>query len=92
MVQEFSLCFPAKDLGTSSQILGMNLRYLEDGSIKLDQERYLREILHDLNMKSAKPDCIPSDRKGGESGLAARWSRGSFQNWPGEPSSRGTPN
>ena len=60
MVQEFSLCFPAKDLGTSSQILGMNLRYLEDGSIKLDQERYLREILHDLNMKSAKPDCVPA--------------------------------
>ena len=38
--KEFSLPFPAKDLGTSSQILGMNLRYLEDGSISLDQERY----------------------------------------------------
>ena len=58
--KEFSSSFPAKDLGTSSQILGMNLRYLEDGSIKLDQERYLREILHDLNMQSAKPDCVPA--------------------------------
>ena len=38
----------------------MNLHYLDDGSIKLDQHRYIKEILHELQMENAKPDAIPA--------------------------------
>ena len=44
----------------------MNLHYLDDGSIKLDQHRYIKEILHDLRMKNAKSDAIPARLHGKE--------------------------
>ena len=47
----------------------MNLHYLDDGSIKLDQHRYIKEILHDLRMENAKPDAIPARLHGKESML-----------------------
>ena len=50
----------------STQILGMNLHYLDDGSIKLDQHRYIKEILHELRMENAKPDAIPARLHGKE--------------------------
>ena len=44
----------------------MNLHYLDDGSIKLDQHRYIKEILHELRMENAKPDAIPARLHGKE--------------------------
>lgn len=64
--QSFSSTFPAKDLGKSKQILGMNLTYYKDGSINLNQERYILECIHEMKMQNAKPDAIPARVNGKE--------------------------
>ena len=53
--------FKIKDLGIATQFLGMEICYLEDGSITLGQGRYCREILARFGFADCKPVATPMD-------------------------------
>lgn len=40
---------------------GIKIKRLEDGSIFIKQENYIRDILEKFWMKETNPDCIPSE-------------------------------
>ncbi|UYV68325.1 hypothetical protein LAZ67_5003884 [Cordylochernes scorpioides] len=53
--------FKIKDLGGINCCLGIRIQMKEDGSISIDQERYIEELLAKYRMKEAKPISIPMD-------------------------------
>ncbi|UYV64999.1 K02A2.6-like [Cordylochernes scorpioides] len=53
--------FKIKDLGGINCCLGIRIQMKEDGSISIDQERYIEELLAKYRMKEAKPISTPMD-------------------------------
>ncbi|UYV66286.1 hypothetical protein LAZ67_4001208 [Cordylochernes scorpioides] len=53
--------FKIKDLGGINWCLGIRIQMKEDGSISIDQERYIEELLAKYRMKEAKPISTPMD-------------------------------
>ncbi|UYV64139.1 hypothetical protein LAZ67_2006688, partial [Cordylochernes scorpioides] len=53
--------FKIKDLGGMNCSLGIRIQMKEDGSISIDQERYIEELLAKYRMKEAKPISTPMD-------------------------------
>ncbi|UYV60978.1 hypothetical protein LAZ67_1002975 [Cordylochernes scorpioides] len=53
--------FKIKDLGAINCCLGIRIQMKEDGSISIDQERYIEELLAKYRMKEAKPISTPMD-------------------------------
>ncbi|UYV67827.1 hypothetical protein LAZ67_5002157 [Cordylochernes scorpioides] len=53
--------FKIKDLGGINCCLGIRIQIKEDGSISIDQERYIEELLAKYRMKEAKPISTPMD-------------------------------
>lgn len=53
--------FKVKDLGQAKQILGVRIQYSKDGSILLDQEVYIDQILRKFNMSECKSVSTPID-------------------------------
>lgn len=61
--QELSKHFKMKDLGKTKHLLGSKVtRDEQRGSIWLDQEAYIEEMLDRFNMKQCKPVETPTDR------------------------------
>src|SRR5438045_5186891 len=53
--------FEMKDLGIAERFLGMEIKYGEDGSVKLYQEQYLCNLLKRHRMQDCNPLSIPLD-------------------------------
>src|SRR5438045_4650223 len=53
--------FEMKDLGIAEKFLGMEIEYGEDGSVKLHQEGYLRNLLKRHRMQDCNPISTPLD-------------------------------
>ncbi|UYV65699.1 hypothetical protein LAZ67_3005177 [Cordylochernes scorpioides] len=53
--------FKVKDLGGINCCLGIRIQMKEEGSISIDQERYIEELLAKYRMKEAKPISTPMD-------------------------------
>ena len=52
--------FKIVDLGRANWILGTRITYTETGSIKIDQEKYLQEVLERYGMKDCKAVSSPA--------------------------------
>jgi hypothetical protein len=50
-----------KDLGIAEKFLGMKIEYREDGSVKLHQEGYLRNLMKRYGMQDCNPISTPLD-------------------------------
>ena len=50
-----------KDLGIAERFLGMEIKYGEDGSVKLHQEQYLCNLLKRHGMQDCNPISTPLD-------------------------------
>lgn len=50
-----------KDLGTAEFCVGIHISRNSDGSISLDQEKYIEEILAHFGMANSKPIDTPMD-------------------------------
>lgn len=48
--------------GPANYFLGMQIEYLNDGSIFVHQENYCNKILDCFNMSTANPVCVPIDK------------------------------
>ena len=59
LVVEMCKDFKLVDLGQAKWILGMKISYL-DGEIKLDQEKYLKDVLTRFGMQDCKPMSTPA--------------------------------
>ncbi|UYV72131.1 hypothetical protein LAZ67_9001917 [Cordylochernes scorpioides] len=53
--------FKIKDLGKINYCLGIRIQTEKDGSISIDQEKYIEELLAKYRMKEAKPISTPMD-------------------------------
>src|SRR5271170_8384304 len=53
--------FEMKDLGIASKFLGMEIEYGKDGSIKIHQNQYIRQILERHGMDDCSPVTTPMD-------------------------------
>ena len=53
--------FEMKDLGIASKFLGMEIEYGEDGSIKIHQNQYIRQLLERHGMDDCSPVTTPMD-------------------------------
>ncbi|UYV76870.1 hypothetical protein LAZ67_14002267 [Cordylochernes scorpioides] len=53
--------FKIKDLGKINYCLGIRIQTKKDGSISIDQEKYIEELLAKYRMKEAKPISKPMD-------------------------------
>ncbi|UYV61519.1 hypothetical protein LAZ67_1005132 [Cordylochernes scorpioides] len=53
--------FKIKDLGKINYCLGIRIQTKKDGSISIDQEKYIEELLAKYRMKEAKPISTPMD-------------------------------
>jgi hypothetical protein len=53
--------FDMTDLGRAKNLLGIEIRYLEDESIFLHQTRYIEEILKKYGMEDCNPSHTPMD-------------------------------
>ena len=53
--------FEMKDLGIAERFLGMEIKYGEDGSVKLHQEQYLCNLLKRHGMQDCNPISTPLD-------------------------------
>ena len=53
--------FDMKDLGIAKKFLGMQIEYGVDGSIKIHQEQYIRELLKRHGMEDCNPVDTPLD-------------------------------
>jgi hypothetical protein len=53
--------FEMKDLGIAEKFLGMEIEYGEDGSVKLHQEQYLRNLLKRHGLQDCNPISTPLD-------------------------------
>jgi transposase InsO family protein len=53
--------FEMKDLGIASKFLGMEIEYGEDGSIKIHQNQYIRQLLERHGMHDCSPVTTPMD-------------------------------
>ena len=56
----FSRTFRCKNLGIADIFLGMNLTYLDDGSIILHQQTYIEKLLREFQMDKCKPLSTPA--------------------------------
>jgi len=56
--------FEMKDLGIARKFLGMEIEYGEDGSIKIHQNQYIRQLLERHRMDDCSPVNIPMDTSG----------------------------
>ncbi len=54
--------FKMHDLGELSYILGIRITRLPDGSIRLDQERYMNNILWKFRMENCRSTNIPGEK------------------------------
>lgn len=59
IVRRMSTEFEITDLGEPKRLLGMRLRRSKDGTIRLDQEAYVHEILNRFNMNDCNPSSLP---------------------------------
>ena len=53
--------FPTRDLGPLHYFLGVRVNRMEDGSMTLDQEKYINEVLAKFGMTECKPVTTPMD-------------------------------
>ncbi|UYV73755.1 hypothetical protein LAZ67_11000746 [Cordylochernes scorpioides] len=53
--------FKIKDLGKINYCLGIRIQTEKDGSISIDQEKYIEELLAKYRMKEVKPISTPMD-------------------------------
>ena len=53
--------FKMKDLGEAKSLLGMNITRAEDGSVSIDQSRYINDIIRRFNMGDCHPAKTPMD-------------------------------
>lgn len=58
---DLSLHFHMKDLGEVKTLLGMNITRHTDGSISIDQQRYISSIIKRFNMENCNPIDTPMD-------------------------------
>jgi len=59
---QISTRFQMKDLGEVSNLLGMNVtRNRREGWLKIDQERYIQDILKRYNMEDCHPTVTPAN-------------------------------
>ncbi|XP_026475639.1 uncharacterized protein LOC113380719 [Ctenocephalides felis] len=58
---ELNLKFKIKDLGKAKCCLGIRINYEKDGSIILDQERYIDQLLNKFNMQDCKQAGTPME-------------------------------
>ena len=52
-------CFEVKDLGKVNYLLGIRIQRFEDGSISMDQNQFIRNMLKEFNMENSKPVSTP---------------------------------
>ena len=54
LIKEIQKDFKIKDLGKAQHVLGMKISNKEDGSIRVDQEHYIKALIKKYNMEDAK--------------------------------------
>src|SRR5271170_8359322 len=59
--QRLSERFEMKDLGIASKFRGMEIEYGKDGSIKIHQNQYIRQLLERHGMQECTPVATPLD-------------------------------
>ncbi|UYV65566.1 hypothetical protein LAZ67_3004717 [Cordylochernes scorpioides] len=74
--------FKIKDLGKINYCLGIRIQTEKDGSISIDQEKYIEELLVKYRMKEAKPISTPMDSNSKPDIAYAVSALGQFSNDP----------
>ncbi|KAM1595278.1 hypothetical protein ACFX10_001586 [Malus domestica] len=59
VIQELSEVFKLKDMGQLTYFLGLQVQYNADGSVFVNQSKYVKDLVHKAGMDSCKPATTP---------------------------------